>query len=424
MVEYCTASDVSKFLMLKAEDKKDLRIDAASVQADVDMGASVIYFRAGDEVIIWDDDAPVGETRTVLSVAGQVVTLTENLTNTYEILKNAHMQNQSKFHARSTPTVTQVEALILDNEEILDEEVHTSFKSAGVRVKEWITLEYSTHVKYPNLNSPIMYRFDTYRPIQFSSSPMEPLSHVLLDVVERLDGDERINIVDPLSSELIWDQIVDTIVDEEDLSAGSPITCTLAIKSMRLARYLRWSLTHVNITGFTLVITGVKASDGTALVETYTQADGWSGYSADAFSSVSSIVFTRDVGLGTSDLLTIDTDPEESRLADTYGWWIDYEHSTLYPKNTVLELGKKSVWAEYRQGFYTSLGGVPRVIKRACVLLTAIDLLSNERYAHNLPGGEGGKSQIDLAQQCTRWRKRYEKLISRKREIFGGTPYE
>ena len=423
MVEYCTASDVSQFLILKAEVAKDLRIDAASAQKDVDMGSNVIYFRKGDEVIIWDDDEPTGESGVVASIAGLVVTLTDDLAFTYEAVKNAQMQNQSKFHARSKPTVTQVEALITANEGIIDEEVHTSFKSTGVRRQEWVTVEYSTHIRYPNLNSPIQYRFDTYRPIHFKASPMEPLSHLLSDVVEYIDGDSRVNIVNPLSGVLIWDQKVDTIVDGEDLSAGSPITCTLESTSMRLARYLHFYLTHSNITEYTLVITGVKAEDGTALIETFTEDNGWEAYTQNAYSSIVSVVFTRDAGAGTDDVLILDTEPGTSRLSDSYDWWADYEHGVMYPKNTIIELGKKTIWAEYRQGFYTSLGGVPDIIKRSCILLTAIDLLSNERYAHNLPGGEGAKSAIDLANQCTRWRKRYEKLISRKREIYGGTPY-
>ena len=93
------------------------------------------------------------------------------------------------------------------------------------------------------------------------------------------------------------------IVNGEDLSAASPITCTIA-NQPDVPRTLSWSLTHTNITEFTLEIVGINAK-GITLVETFTEADGWSGETNNAFAKVNSITFTREAGSGVGDTLNV-----------------------------------------------------------------------------------------------------------------------
>jgi hypothetical protein len=419
--DYTNAYKVSEFMQLKPEDAMAVAVNAASGQADINMGARVVFFGAGDTVIIWDDTNPIGEELTVLSVAGVVVTVTTNLTNSYDITKNAKLQNQSHFNARSVPSKNSVENLITTNEGIVDEDCHTTFKSTGQTIKEHITVEYSDHTRYPNLSAPQRYLFDTNRPIQFSHHPIEPLERSR-DVIEIMIGNERKNVLDPAEGYLIWDRIVETHVDSEDLSAGSPITCSLTNTPMRLARYLRWSLTHSNITEFTLVITGTDVN-GDALVTTITEADGWSGYTAEAYIALTSIVFTRDAGSGAGDELVVDDNLQNSRLLGSMNFWMDYEHGTFYPKGTPIELGQSSIYVQYSQSMYTFRGNIPENVKKMCTLLTAIDILGNDRYGKNLPGGEGGRSQVSIDQQMSRWRRQYDKLRAKMHETIEGTPY-
>jgi len=93
------------------------------------------------------------------------------------------------------------------------------------------------------------------------------------------------------------------VVAAEDLSAGSPITCTLAAQP-DVPRTLSWALTHANITEFSLEITGID-STGRDRVETFTQADGWSGETDYAYATITTIVFTRTTGTGVGDTLDV-----------------------------------------------------------------------------------------------------------------------
>jgi len=93
------------------------------------------------------------------------------------------------------------------------------------------------------------------------------------------------------------------VVNAEDLSASSPITCTIASQP-DVPRTLSWAITHTNITEFTIAFVGVDAK-GDTITETVTEADGWSGELNNAFAKVTSITFTRDAGTGAGDTLNV-----------------------------------------------------------------------------------------------------------------------
>lgn len=93
------------------------------------------------------------------------------------------------------------------------------------------------------------------------------------------------------------------IVNAEDLSVGSPITCTLAAQP-DVPRTLSWVLTHAQITEFTIDFVGVDAK-GNIITETVTEADGWSGELNNAFATITSITFTREAGTGVGDTLDV-----------------------------------------------------------------------------------------------------------------------
>ena len=93
------------------------------------------------------------------------------------------------------------------------------------------------------------------------------------------------------------------VVAAEDLSAGSPITCTLATQP-DVPRTFSWILTHAQITEYSMAILGIDAR-GNTITETITEADGWSGETDNAFAVVTSIIFTRVAGTGVGDTLNI-----------------------------------------------------------------------------------------------------------------------
>jgi hypothetical protein len=88
----------------------------------------------------------------------------------------------------------------------------------------------------------------------------------------------------------------------EDLSAALPITCT--ISQPDVPRTVVWSLTHANITKFTIVITGIDAA-GRAQTVTITDAAGWSGETSIAFAVISSVKVTGRTGTGAGDTLSL-----------------------------------------------------------------------------------------------------------------------
>lgn len=94
------------------------------------------------------------------------------------------------------------------------------------------------------------------------------------------------------------------IRSNEDLSAATPITFTLDAQP-DVPRSLTWAFdSHVQITAFTLVFTGVNAK-GQTVTSTFTEANGWSGETSNAFASITSIRLTSRTGTGASDTMDI-----------------------------------------------------------------------------------------------------------------------
>ena len=406
---------------LKRAKEREIHANANAAQADIDMGEHIVHFLAGDKIRIMDHDTPVGEMLTVHSIAGTTITCTANLVNAYTTANNGMVENQSHWTPMTYPTREYVDDLIEMNEDVIEQDLHTSYKANGQQVEHYVTYLLRGYSSYPYLSVPLRFRFDTQHPIMLKDSPVLPFSRALGDRLMYLNGSTWKDALDPLNEIMVWDGEIEVIVDDEDLSAGSPITCTLA-QAIRLSTFLRFELTHANITAFSLVITGTNM-DGTALVETFTEADGWSGHSSSPFASVTSIVFTRSGGLGTGDLLVVDTSVAESRLDGDIDMWVDYEHGIVYQKNVTIEYGHKTVRCKYRRGFYNQLGGIPRDVKKIAILRCAIDLLQNERYAFNLPAGEGNTS-MKVESVAHMWNAQLNKLMARRRVMVGIGGYQ
>ncbi len=94
------------------------------------------------------------------------------------------------------------------------------------------------------------------------------------------------------------------IRSNQDLSAALPITFTLD-KQPDVPRNLTWSFdSHAQITAFILVFTGIDAK-GNAITDTFTQAAGWSGATAKAYATITSIQMTARTGTGAGDTMDI-----------------------------------------------------------------------------------------------------------------------
>ena len=93
----------------------------------------------------------------------------------------------------------------------------------------------------------------------------------------------------------------DNIVNNEDLSAGVPITFTI-IAQPDVPRTLSMDFdSHLQITAYTIVITGVD-SQGNVIVETFTEAvDPWNFETDAAFATVTTVIMTARTGTGAAD---------------------------------------------------------------------------------------------------------------------------
>ena len=108
-------------------------------------------------------------------------------------------------------------------------------------------------------------------------------------------------------SDLFMDVLAVTanhVVNNEDLSAGVPITFTI-VAQPDVPRTLSGHFdAHVNITAYTIVITGVNAK-GNVVTETMTEADLWDWETDNAFATVTSIIMTVRTGTGAGDTMDI-----------------------------------------------------------------------------------------------------------------------
>jgi hypothetical protein len=160
-------------------------------------------------------------------------------------------------------------------------------------------------------------------------------------------------------------------------------------------------------------VDGAHRSESVALSNGYTDSETTYAY--------------REVGTvtlnGTAEV-EIDTRPVTNRQDDDYNFWIDNQHGIVCSKQSIVH-SHRTVRAKYRKSYYHMVGDtVPRYVKRMCVLLTGIDILENERYALNLPGGEGEGSYLKTSRAVENWKRRYRQILEKKREFVGGSWYE
>lgn len=199
--EYCTAKDVSDFLMLRKDDERDVVADSSGTT--VYAGSNAAYVSAGDIILIWDDDNPGGELATVASVSGTTITLTSALTNTYTVAKNAKFQIQSAFTTRSYPTKAEVETLIERAEREIDRATHTSWKSDGRVFQEWKTVSARGSFRMSTMLYVPYYRNDVRFAVALTHYPIKKLSHDDGDqlIIETSEGSDD-KLTD--SSYTIW----------------------------------------------------------------------------------------------------------------------------------------------------------------------------------------------------------------------------
>ncbi len=94
------------------------------------------------------------------------------------------------------------------------------------------------------------------------------------------------------------------IRSNEDLSAALPITFTLT-NQPDVPRTLTWAFdSHLQITAFSITFTGTDAR-GNTITETITQASGWTGETANAYATITSIIMTARTGTGAGDTMDI-----------------------------------------------------------------------------------------------------------------------
>jgi hypothetical protein len=90
----------------------------------------------------------------------------------------------------------------------------------------------------------------------------------------------------------------------EDLSAALPIVFTIT-NQPDVPRTITWAFdSHAQITAYTLAIAGTNAQ-GKTVTETFTQADGWSGETSNAFARITSITMSARTGTGAADTMDI-----------------------------------------------------------------------------------------------------------------------
>ena len=147
--------------------------------------------------------------------------------------------------------------------------------------------------------------FDAYgRPVVIAASP---------GVTDLFDASGRpYKVIDNLVAVTNFEDVLqdlleadaDGVVTNEDLSAALPIEMTLAGQP-DVPRNITWAFdAHANITAFSFTIVGVNGQ-GTAITDTFTHADGWSGATAQAYATVTSVTMTVRTGTGATDTMDL-----------------------------------------------------------------------------------------------------------------------
>lgn len=376
------------------------------------MGANVVHFYAGETARIYDDSSPYGEVCTISRVSGTAVFVESALGANYSQSRNAEMQPQSHFTPMTYPNIRQVTTLIEENEDTMDEELHTSFRANGTRVSEFITPGLRGRYNYPSLNEPLRYGFDTDNPIFFEHSPVLPLDPSKGDELRIMTAsNDWTNVIAKDSGYLMWDDDEDVVVNSTTLTGNNTITTS----AYRITSFLHFQITLNGVAG-TMTLIGVD-KDGVNRTETFAISNTTEDWTSYAYRTITSLTTNGSISL------YMDTRPETSRLNDQYDLWADNEHGIYCMKKT-LTYSHRSVRAKYRKSYHRLLGGIPGFVKKMCKYLCAIDIYENEKYALNLPGGEGEDAAIKQSMRLQRWKRRYEELLSKKREFVGGQHYE
>jgi hypothetical protein len=88
------------------------------------------------------------------------------------------------------------------------------------------------------------------------------------------------------------------------LAGATPVTFTIDAQP-DVPRNLTYAfVSHAQITAYTLVFTGVDAR-GNIITDTFTQATGWTGATAQAYATVTSIILTARTGTGIGDTCNV-----------------------------------------------------------------------------------------------------------------------
>ena len=88
------------------------------------------------------------------------------------------------------------------------------------------------------------------------------------------------------------------------LAGATPVTFTIDAQP-DVPRNLTYAfVSHAQITAYTLVFTGVDAR-GNIITDTFTQATGWTGATAQAYATVTSIILTARTGTGVADTCNV-----------------------------------------------------------------------------------------------------------------------
>jgi len=93
-------------------------------------------------------------------------------------------------------------------------------------------------------------------------------------------------------------------------------------------------------------------------------------------------------------------------------WWCDYAQGILYFVSSYPTRYLNAVKMTYRYGHETT---VPRDIKKACIMLVAMDILATEGYSVLVP--QGGTPDYSFRDKISLWEAQTEKIL-KKRENF------
>lgn len=222
-----------------------LTSDAALGQKDV-IVANASLFEEGQPVTI-DDDTPDTESNVIDSISGNTLTMEADLSNTYTTGQNA------KVTVRKSQTYGIYEHTYAEDNAFRDNRC-TDNLTGQVRIlaESSKMLSYRQH------------------------------SDLFMDVLA---------------------VSVDYVRNNEDLSAGIPITFTIDAQP-DVPRTLSWVLVHANITEYDMEIIGIDAK-GNAITETWDETAGWSGETSNAFAVITSIKMTSRTGTGAGDTMDI-----------------------------------------------------------------------------------------------------------------------